>query len=518
MLGELAGTIAIAVYAFDAGGAALVGVYGLARTLPAAVIAPLAMGLSDRLPKERVLSIATGLRAILLAASAVAAWVSGPTVVVVALAAASSALAGTYRPLLVAILPWLARTPGELTAVNVVATTMENAGSLAGPVIAAGLLSGGHTEAAIGIAAGFLGVGATLTLGVRIPGLPPAPHPLRVGLVHDTWLGLKDMAGVAPPAGMAVLLFAQTFVRGAVSVLIVVLAVDVTGAGDSGVGLLYAAIGVGGLIGGSAAAALVRVNRLGRSFVTGMVLWGLPLSMLAADPRLPTCLVAFAVVGFGNAVQDVAGATLTPRLFSPDVIGRVLGAEELIVFAGGGVGSAAGAPMIEAWGPRGALVVLGSGLIALVACYCVRFVQIDRALPIAGVPVELVRGLPMFAPLPLAVVELLAMRMAPASFADGQPLTREGEGGDQYFVIVEGGAAVTVRGVAQRELGPGDGFGEIALLRDIPRTATVTAEGSLQTLILRRDDFLAAVTGNPTSAAIADSVASDRLSDDPPHA
>jgi len=318
------------------------------------------MGLSDRVRRELLLRMATGVRAVLLCAAAVAAAAHGPAVVVIALAAASSILASTYRPLLIAILPWLVRSPAQLGAVNVLATTMESSGGLAGPVTAAALLAAGPAWLPVGVASGFLAAATLLLWRVRLYQHPGAGH-ARGSLLAGTVRGLGEMARVAPPAGMAVLLFAQTFVKGALSVLLVVLALDVVQAGESAVGWLYAAMGVGGLAGGAVAAAVLRANRLGRAFVTGLLLWGLPLALLAPVPGTVTCLAALAVVGTGNAIQDVSGGTLTHRLFTHAVLGRVLGAEELIVFAGGGIGAAAAAPLIAVTGARGTLACWGWG-------------------------------------------------------------------------------------------------------------------------------------------------------------
>jgi CRP-like cAMP-binding protein len=138
-------------------------------------------------------------------------------------------------------------------------------------------------------------------------------------------------------------------------------------------------------------------------------------------------------------------------------------------------------------------------------------------MPAPGPEVGLLYNLPMFAPLPLAVTELLATEIEPRQFPAGAVVMREGEAGDHFHLIVDGSAAVSVRGAPRPSLHRGDGFGEIALLRDIPRTATVTAEGPLRTLALGRDEFLTAVTGNSLSKMAANELAAGRLSTDPPN-
>ncbi len=209
----------------------------------------------------------------------------------------------------------------------------------------------------------------------------------------------------------------------------------------------------------------------------GLLLWGIPLAALAAVPTPLTAYVALAVVGVGNAVEDVSLFTLMPRAFRPRFVGRALGALELTVFAGIGLGSVAAPVLVDLLGVRAALGALGGGLAGLAALYAVRFIRLDADLPVPGPEAGLLHRNPIFAPLPLATVELLASELSSNSFAPGEVVMAEGEAGDRFHLIADGAAAVSVGGVERSTLGVGDGFGEIALLRDIPRTATVTAVG-----------------------------------------
>jgi MFS family permease len=321
---------------------------------------------------------------------------------------------------------------------------------------------------------------------------------------------------MAPPAGVAILAFAQTLVRGALVVLIAVLAVHVLALGGSAVGWLTAAFGAGGLAGGAVAAGAVRVTRLGRSFIAGMLLWGVPLAFLAVTPAAALAYLALVVVGIGNAIVDVSVFTMVTRLAGPRAAGKVLGALEFVALAGLATGSILTPLLLHVLGVRGTLALLGGGLAGLALAHAVRFRRLDRAMPAPGPEAGLLVRLPMFAPLPLAVTELLAAEIEPRQFAAGTVVIREGEPGDHFYLIVEGSAAVTVRGAPRPSLQRGDCFGEIALLRDTPRTATVTAEQPLRTLALGREEFLTAVTGNSTSKTAADALAARRLSADPP--
>src|SRR5215472_3521848 len=514
--GELAGTVALVVYAVSAGGAGLVAAYAASRTGAGMGVALVLTGITNRLRRDRLLRWITGVRMVFMAAAALLAALGQPPAAVIAAGAASSALAGTYRPLQAAVLPWLVRTPAELAASNAVTAVMENSGALIGPLLAGGLLAVAAPAAAMAAAAGCLAAAAVSLLRLAVPDTPKAAARGAARVVRDVTSGLAEFFRMAPPGGVAILAFAQTLLRGALVVLIAVLAVHVLGLGGSAVGWLTAAFGAGGLVGGALAAGAVRVTRLGRSFIAGMLLWGLPLAFLALRPAAAIAYLALAVVGIGNAVVDVSAFTLVTRLAGPRTAGKVLGALEFVALAGLATGSILTPLLLHMFGARGTLALLGGGLAGLALVHAVRFVRLDRAMPAPGPEVGLLRNLPVFAPLPLAVTELLATEVEPRQFPDGAVIMREGEAGDHFHLIVDGSAAVSVRGVPKPSLQRGDCFGEIALLRDIPRTATVTAEQPLRTLALGREEFLTAVTGNSTSRAAADALVAQRLSADPP--
>jgi hypothetical protein len=514
--GELAGTVSLVVYAFGAGGAPLVAAYAASRTLAGVGVMLVLAAVTGRLRRDRALRLITGLRTVLLAAAALTAALHEPPAVVIALAAASSSLAGTYRPLQAAALLWLVRTPAELTASNAVTAVMENSGALIGPLLAGVLLAVANPAAGIALAAGSIGVATLSLLRLKVPDTPPAADRSAVHPIRDVTGGIAELMRVAPPGGVAILAFAQTFVRGALVVLIAVLAVHVLALGGSAVGWLNAAFGAGGLIGGAVAAAAVRVTRLGRSFIAGLVIWGLPLVLLALAPAAAVAYLALFVTGIGNAVEDTGCFTLVTRLAGPRAAGRVLAALEFISLTALGIGSIVTPPLLNALGVRRTLALLGGGLAGLALAHAVRFMRLDRAMPAPGPEVGLLRNLAMFAPLPMAITELLAAELEPRQFPAGAVVVREGEAGCHFHIIVDGSAAVSVRGAPRPSLARGDCFGEIALLRDVPRTATITAEQPLRTLALGREEFLTAVTGNSTSRAAADTLAARRLTADPP--
>ena len=389
-----------------------------------------------------------------------------------------------------------------------------NSGALAGSVLAGGALLLASAPLSMALAAAFLGLAALSLHGLVVPDRPRSAAKGAVRVARDVSDGLTELARIAAPGGVAILAFAQTFVRGALVVLIPVLAVDTLAVGQSAVGWLTAAIGVGGLIGGAAATGLVHVTRLGRAFVAGLLLWGLPLVWLALTPSAAVAYAALVVVGVGNAIEDVGLFTLLARSASPRSGGRVLGATEFVVQAGLGAGSVAAPWLLHVFDIRGTLALLGGGLAVLALAHVRRFVRLDKAMPAPGQEVEMLRRLAMFAPLPLAVIELLASDLQPHEFPEGTVAVREGEVGELFYLIVGGSATVSVRGKSRPPLAPGDCFGEIALLRGIPRTATVVANQPLRTLALEREAFLVAITGNSMSGAAADALVTQRLAAD----
>lgn len=514
LTGELSATVTLVAYSYGAGGAALVAAYTVARTVAAMCVALSLAALAGRFRREKMLRWFTAARAALLALAALAAALHGPAAAVIALAAASSSLQGTYRPTMSMLLPWLVRTPAHLASANVMAAVLENLAGLAGPLLAGALLAFAPAWVPIACAALFLGMAAWSLRHLMIPARPSQDGRGVRQAVRDVVTGVAEFAKVAAPAGVMILIFAQMFLRGALTVLIAELAVKTLMLGPSAVGWLNAAIGAGGVVGGALAATVVRVTRLGRSFIGGLLLCGLPLALLAIAPTAALAYLAFAVVGLGNAVESVGVFTLVPRLVSHQVGGKVGGAKEFTSEAGVAAGALCAPWLLHGLGMRGTLALLGGGLAVLALAHARRFARVDHAMPPPGEEVQLLRRLPLFSSVPLAVIELLATELAPRQFAPGEVVFREGAPGSEFHLITSGSAEVSVHGDRRPPLARGDCFGEIALLRGVPRTATIAAGEPLRTLALDRETFLFAITGNGDSSAAAAELVSQRLARD----
>jgi MFS family permease len=503
---EWAHFVALGVFAYEQGGATAVGVAGLVRLLPAAVLAPFAASLGDRFPRERFLLALTLFGAAALAGSAVAAFVDSSSLVY-AFAALVGISATLIRPALQALLPSLARTPEELIASNGATSTIESFGTLLGPLLAGVLISVADVGVVFVFSAAALLAGALPVARVHLPGrvdTRQAPRSRRE-IISAGFVAIVRTRGASVVVG---LVFAQAFVRGCLNVLIVIAAFRIFDAGAGAVGVMTAAIGVGGLLGALGAMTLGG-RRLAVSFGLALVFWGLPIVLIAPRAELVLAILLLAIVGAANSVEDVAALTLLQRIVPDQSLSGVLGVVWGLAMGGVAIGSIAAPAAVAVVGPRPAFVVVGAILPLLTLVTYRRLVELDRA--VAPAPeLELIERVPMFAPLSLAAKDWVAAHLVPQSVAAGEVVIQAGDAGDRFYIVGEGELDVDAAGRGGRARA-GDCFGEIALLRNVPRTATVTALVDSRLYALRRDDFLAAVTGHPDARAAGESLADSRL-------
>ena len=500
---EWAYFVALGVFAYDAGGASAVGLAGLIRVLPAAFVAPSAGSLGDRIRRERLLLGAALLGALALAGSGLAAF-AGSEAGVYACAALVGISQTLLRPTLQALLPSLTRTPEELIASNAATSTVESLGTLVGPLVAGVLVAQASVGVAFVVAAAALAVAVALILRVRAEG-PTAGRAASRTSPANAWRTVAEHPG-APV--VLLLMVAQTFVRGCLNVLIVIAAFRLLDGAGGTVGILTAAIGAGGVI-GAVASATYRGHRLARVFALSLFGWGLPLVLMAPSPELVAAFVLLAIVGAANSVEDVAGFTLLQRAIRDDALSGVLGLIWGLATGALALGSVLAPVLVRELGPRSAFVLVGFLLPVLTLAGFRRM----RALDDLAAPTRqqlLVDEVPIFAPLSLAAKERLATRLLPLDVPAGATVVRAGDVGDRFYIVDSGAVRIGLED-GEKESGAGDYFGEIALLRDVPRTATVTAATPTRLYALERADFLAAVTGHTLAEAAAEDVVGERL-------
>ena len=495
---EWASLVALSVVAFEADGAKAVGLVLFARMVPSALVAPFVAVVGDRYRRERILLVVHVVRALACLGAAAALAVDANANVVYLLAILAAVPLAAHRPSHLALAPLLARTPRELAASNVAALTFESGAVLLGPAIAAVLLAVSGPAAVFGVCAVLSFLSFVAIAGLRPPASVEAPA-VRTGVLHELREGTRSLVRNPPVRLVVGLAGAQAFVRGALGVLLVVVAIDVLGMGESGVGVLTAAFGVGGVVGAVAGISLVGRGRLGRPFGLSVAGWGLPLVVLGLWPEAWVAVMCLALSGLANSLLDVSGFTIMQENSDEKMIGRIFGLFELVVIATVGVGSLLAPVAIELLGSRGALIAAG-GLLAVLAGLASRSLErIDDVADVRVAELELLGRTSIFAPLPYAALRRLAASLQECRASEGEEIVRQGEPGDLVYVIADGHASVTRDGDILRELGPDDVFGELALILDVPRTATVTATEPVVLRTLAREPFLAAVTGNQLS-------------------
>ena len=507
IIGNWAYLVALVVYAYDQGGPAAVGIVGVLRMLPAAFAAPLVATLADRYPRKLVLIGADLARAVLMVLAGLTIYWDGPAPAVYAIVTLSTVAGTVFRPAQAALLPSLARTPSELTAANVASSTFESVGSFAGPALGGLLLAATNAETVFLFNGLTFVWSAALVAAIRASDAGARQQSgRRSGLLGaEMSAGLRAIFGNRDLRTLCGLYAGQTLVAGALSVLVVVSALELLDIGETGVGYLNAALGVGGLVGGFVALIAAAGGRLAVIFGVGVSLYSVPLLLVGLFPSVPMALLALAFIGLGNSLVDVNALTIMQRTVPDEVLGRVLGALQGMLLGSIGLGALLAPALIGLIGIETALVVTGCLLPVLVLLRITRLRAIDGRTT-APVGLELLRRVEFLAPLPESTLEHLARSLVEVVEPAGSVVIREGEPGDRFYVIGAGEVEI-----GDRRLSPGDGFGEIALLQNVPRTATVRAVTEVTLYTLERDEFIAAVTGHEPANAAADAVIAARL-------
>jgi hypothetical protein len=497
---EWATWIALLVWGYGEGGVRGASAIGLVQLIPAALLAAPAASAFGRLPRGTALCAGYGAQTVTYLALGVALAVDAPVVVVGLLAVGSAASVSLTRPMHNALLPEISRTTGDLTVGNAASGSLEAIATFVGPLASGGLLAlWGPGGVLIALGVGTLGA-VLLTLRLTTTGQRrPAPrsdgragHPVRDVLRHPA---ARLMCG---------LVAAQQVLVGMMDILLVVLALDVLVMSKAGPGILNSAIGVGGILGAALTVLLIGRQRLALPLVAGAVCAGGAFA-LAGAATAP--LVAFALValsGGGKAFYDVTSRTFIQRLLPDHLLAAMFGLQEALMMTGIAVGTLAAPVLVAAVGPRTAFVLAGSFLPAVALASYAMLRRLDAG---AAVPLEvltLLLRVPVLAVLAPRIVERLARDAVPEDVPSGEVVVRTGDPGSLFYVIGSGRVDVTVDGTLVRELGAGDWFGEIALLHDVPRTATVRALTDVSLWSLDRESFLSSVTSVATSLELAE--------------
>jgi predicted MFS family arabinose efflux permease len=502
---ELTLWVAVLLWAYSAGGTALAGLVAVLELAPAAALAPVGGYLGDRLARDRALRLTYTLQAVAIAVLAALVAAHAPTAAVVAAAVLSTIVVGWSRPPHYAAAAELSSDPGEAAAANALSAILENVGFFAGPALAGiGVAVGGYPAVLAGCAA-LAAIAAGLVSGIRLERPPPAQPeggaPPGGGLAP---LGLVGALLRRPAVATVLLLIGAQFIAAsALELFALGFTQRQLGQGQTAAGLLIGAVGIGGTVGALLSAVLVGWRRLSGAVSGSLVLAGVP---LLAMPHLHSLVAAVGIVvvtGAGVAFFAVASITLLQRSVDLGLVARVLAARESASLAGLALGAAVAPLLVRSLGAGRAYAALGIALAVLAAAAWPMLVRMERAAIYRPEILSLLRGVNFLSVLGPRALEGLALRAQEVQVAAGTVVVREGDAGDAYYLVQGGQLEVSVQGNPARVvLGPGDGFGEIALLRDVPRTATVRATEDCRLWSIDRNAFLVTVA-NSTGADLA---------------
>jgi len=465
--------ILVVVYA-ESNSPVLLGVIGAARILPYVLLSVPAGMVADRFDRRMVLLVTDVARGLIMLALAAAVSLGSPTLLIIVLSILAACFSTFFGPAIGALLPSLV-DERDLGTANSAWATLDNVAFIIGPAVAGILLASGGLSIAFLINAASFAVVAVVLWYLPAPGRAAKK---KTDAAADEEAADEGWRAIMRPlAGPLVLDSATSFVIGGVNVLTVVIAVDVLGAGESGTGFLQAATGVGGVVAGIAGGALL-ARRLSVPLVLGGMVGGIGLAWLALSGGLVMAMIAIGFAVAGLLLLDVVNTTMIQRIVPDELRGRAMGVlqtSSAIVYSLGSLlmpilASVFGVPFVLV--AAGVIVVAGVGGALLLLRARPEQPAID--------PVRLrLLDQEIFAGLPPARIESAARQLVAVPVEAGDVIVRQGDAADRFYVIDAGTVRVTQErdGVETelRELGPGAFFGEIGLLRNVPRTATVTA-------------------------------------------
>ncbi len=511
VLGDWAYSTAIMVYAYQEGGAALLGVWAGARLLLQAVAAPLGGAVADRMSRRTYMlaNDAVRLGLVLVVVALMLADVSA--LVVLGVATGVSLVGASFRPAQAGLIPKLVTSPHQLTASSATADIMESVAIFVGPALGGLLLMVMGVEWAVLVNGLSFAWSLALVAGVRRVDDGPAErsgHAEPTGFLREATEGFRALGRDRDLVAFTGLLALNGFLAGALNVLLVLIAVEVFDTAAA-IGYLNSLAGVGTVLGGAVTLTFAARLRLGRAMVFGVLGWCVPMIVMGLVPHAVALLLAMFVLGFSDPWLSVGYGTIPQRVLPLRLMSRVFGALESAFIAAMALGSVLVPVLLEFLSIGVVAVAVGTVGAGLTLVCATRMPHLDARVATPQ-HLPLVRSISLFAPLNAIVQDTIARQLEEIEVSAGQVVVAEGHHSDRFYVIVSGEVEVTQGGRVLRHEHPGDFFGEIGLLRDVPRTATVTATAPSLLLTLSREDFLDAMTQELARTA-AEEIAVKRL-------
>lgn len=485
--------VATGLYAFAVGGTPYVAVMFVTQLVASAVLVPFLMKFAADVPRASALVISYVAQAVTWLSVGLSMILIAPFWAVIVATAIAATMTGTGRPMHDSLVPERVDGVASLTAANVAASLLQNVGAFLGPGLLAVLL-------VVGVSPGLSIVVFSVGLGVSalfVSGTPRVPRPAHIAS-HEADDAGRKVLGVPGMTPALTAVFVRDFAYGALDVLVIALVIDELGLGQAAVGMFNAALGVGAVLGSVGAAALVGRPRMAGPILVGLAVGGIALAGLGAAPRFT---VPIAAVGLGFAFANVATKTLVQRLVPLRHLGVAFGAVESVSLWGLGAGAALAPLLTSTIGTVPGFMVLG---VAVAGLSIVIARPLDRAERLTEVPQQIVaflRRVDSIAPLDPPILEAIARSAAPKTYRAGEMIARAGDQAHGMWIISDGEVEVVSGSQVVATLGGRDVFGEIGLLTDAPRIASVRAVGETATLYIERTPFLEAISTDPAVRA-----------------
>jgi MFS family permease len=485
--------ITVLVVAFDRGGPSAAGLAVTAQLVPAAVLAPVVGAAGDRFPRQRVLAVSFLVLAAAAGGCAAALVLDTPLVVLYGFAALFTVATIATPATIASLLVHHARTPTQLTSWNISRSFARAAGSLIGPLLTAVLLAVAEPTVVFVVLAACCAVMGVVA-GVRLPDDDRLPSQLSArAVLGDSWRGVSYIATAPAPRRIVAYIGATELLVGALDLIFVGVAFDQLGRGGSTVALIAVAFAIGTMLAVSLASRRPRWQ-LSRLITAGAALLTIPLLVVSEANALVAVLALAGLLGAGNGLVEIGTQTLLQRSCTETMTSRAYGALDSTTLITAAVGAAIAGQLIADGDLTDALAVFGLGGAIVLMGGGWRLRSTERSLrPTDNRLVASFRSVSFLASLPQPTLDRLARGAQRRMVPSGRPVVVEGEPGDEFFVLVTGGVQVHVRGEAVGRLHAPASFGEVALLHDTDRSATVITTEPCEFAVIRQAEFLDAV-------------------------
>ncbi len=482
----------------------------IARLLPHTVLTPLAGVLADRVDRRRLMVVSDVARCALMLVAALVVAVNAPVWTLLLVATLTACAGSPFMSALIASIPEVV-DEDQLAPANAMISGVEYAAAVVGPLLAALVLWAGLDALPFLLNAGSFLLSALLLAGIRIPRHVRDEDDEREPFWRAMVAGLTVFRQDRLIRITTLVTVTVTFTYGAELVLMPLVSRDRLGTGESGLGVLDASVGIGGVLGTVVAARLARSDRLLVVLGVGAIGCGIPMALLSVVtvPAVAYALLVFE--GLAAITVDVAGVTALQRAVPAGKLARTEGLMTSLVIAAALGGNLAGPALERGISLERALVVAAAicmlgGVVVLVAEARRRLPAAEPELADLLAEMEALRGLPLPAREALA-----SSASTPEQVPEGTLLLRQGAPADEVLVLVAGECDVLAspdggpEALINRVTGP-DLLGEIGVLHERPRTASVRAASSCTVRRLPGDAFLAAVTPASAPAALTAAV------------